>query len=117
MTLETINSLLVLYGLIVTVAAILMYVKQWQMASDIRAIRNHFIKTKEINTNSSSSATAKVIDYDHRLDTVHPGDKVKRTYDGQTMLVESIEPEGICCYAGVIDGKQTYPKSALTYIE
>ena len=49
MTLETMESLVELYGIVVIVAAILMYIKQWQMASDIRAIRNHFIKTKEIN--------------------------------------------------------------------
>ena len=114
MTLETINSLLLLYGLIVTVAAILMYVKQWQMASDIRAIRDHFIKVNEAN--STTASLAEETDYDKRLDKVKPGDKVKRAYDGKIMTVEAVCPDGICCYAGVIDGKQTYPKSSLDYI-
>ena len=114
MTLETINSLLVLYGLIVTVAAILMYAKQWQMASDIRAIRNHFIKANE--PISTTTQLAEETDYDKRLDNVKPGDKVKRAYDGKIMTVEAVFPDGICCYAGVIDGKQTYPKSSLEYI-
>mgnify|MGYP001080434245 FL=1 len=114
MTLETINSLLVLYGLIVTVAAILMYVKQWQMASDIRAIHNHFIKANE--PKNITASLSEETDYDKRLDNVKPGDKVKRAYDGKIMTVAAVCPDGICCYAGVIDGKQTYPKSSLEYI-
>lgn len=33
MELETLNTLLKIYGLVIIVAAILMYIKQWQMAN------------------------------------------------------------------------------------
>lgn len=114
MELETLNTLLKIYGLVITVAAILMYIKQWQMANDIRALRNHFIKANA--PISTTTPLAEETDYDKRLDNVKPGDKVKRAYDGKIITVEAVYPDGICCYAGVIDGKQTYPKSSLEYI-
>ena len=51
-----------------------MYVKQWQMASDIRAIRNHFIKANE--PKNITAPLSEETDYDKRLDNVKPGDKV-----------------------------------------
>lgn len=118
MELETLNTLLKIYGLVITVAAILMYIKQWQMASDIRALRNHFIKEDKQNKEPIAPTSIKEQnDYDKRLDDVEPGDFVKRLYDGKKMKVEAVNDGLITCYAGVIDGTQTYPKSSLGFIE
>lgn len=114
MELETLNTLLKIYGLVITVAAILMYIKQWQMASDIRALRNHFIKEDKQNKEPIAPTSIKEQnDYDKRLDDVEPGDFVKRLYDGKKMKVEAVN-DGL---AGVIDGTQSYPKSSLGFIE
>lgn len=118
MELETINTLLKIYGLFITVAAILMYIKQWEMASDIRELRNYFIKDSKSNDHKTDATPSKEQnDYDKRLDSVKPGNWVKRLYDGKKMKVESINGNSITCYAGVIDGTQSYPKSSLGYIE
>ena len=118
MELGTINTLLEIYGLFITVAAILMYIKQWQMASDIRALRNHFIKEDKMNNDATVLTTTKEQnDYDKRLDDVKPGDFVKRLYDGKKMKVEAINNDLITCYAGIIDGTQSYPKSSLGLME
>lgn len=118
MELETINTLLKIYGLLITVAAVLMYIKQWQMASDIRALRNHFIKENKSNDMAINTTPEKELnDYDKRLDSIKPGDWVKRLYDGKKMKVENINGDSITCYAGVIDGTLSYPKSSLGYIE
>lgn len=73
MELETLNTLLKIYGLVITVAAILMYIKQWQMASDIRALRNHFIKEDKQNKEPITQTPTKEPDtYDERLDDSSP---------------------------------------------
>jgi hypothetical protein len=118
MELETLNTLLKIYGLVITVAAILMYIKQWQMANDIRALRNHFIKEDKQNKEPIPTTSTKEPDtYDKRLDDAKPGDFVKRLYDGKKMKVEAVNEGLITCNAGVIDGTQSYPKSSLGYVE
>ena len=118
MEFETLNSLLKIYGLVITVAAILMYIKQRQIASDIRALRNHFIKEdKQYKEPIAPTSTKEQDTYDKRLDDVKPGDFVKRLYDGKKMKVETVNDGLITCYAGVIDGTQPYPKSSFGYVE
>lgn len=118
MEFETLNTLLKIYGLVITVAAILMYIKQWQMASDIRALRNHFIKEdKQYKEPIAPTSTKEQDTYDKRLDDVKPGDFVKHLYDGKKMKVETVDDGLITCYAGVIDGTQSYPKSSFGYVE
>lgn len=56
--------------------------------------------------------------YDVRLDTLHPGDKVRCLWDDEhEMTVKSVKKNSILCFSSVFDGVKEYGKNVLAVVE
>ena len=55
--------------------------------------------------------------YDHRLDHLHPGDKVRRRWDGQEMTVHTVGKHSVSCTATLLEDARDYAKSLLEMVD
>ena len=88
------------------------------MTNDIRKIKEHFCKsgTPELGEHQQKSRTV-VEDYDKRLDTVKPGDKVEVIGSGNILVVDSIDGNKFFCKTGKLSGYRYFRKSEVKYID
>lgn len=104
---------------------IILFFKIWGMTNDVRKLTNQFCKETKV---ANAEPTAKPVynpinpsdyelgDYDHRLDEVKVGDKVRRESDGKILEVVGIGEKALECSGGLLDGIHSYPKDALSMI-
>lgn len=104
---------------------IILFFKIWGMTNDIRKLVKHFCgQTKPSKPDADAKPfhipenpnDIELEEYDHRLDDVKVGDKVRRTSDGKILEVISVEEKALECRGGMLDGIHTYPKDALTFV-
>lgn len=109
---------------------IILFFKIWGMTDDVRKLTDHFCK--EMNKSESKSKPQmseiseftlttpddyEIGEYDHRLDNVKVGDKVRRNSDGKILRVESIGTKVLECKGGMLEGLLAYPKDALSFVD
>ena len=109
---------------------IILFFKIWGMTNDVRKLTEHFCR--EMNKSESKSKTQmseiseltltipddyEIGEYDHRLDYVKVGDKVRRNSDGKILRVESIGAKVLECKGGMLEGLLAYPKDALSFVD
>lgn len=107
------------------VLEIILFFKIWGMTNDVRRLTNHFCRQTKV-AKSDSVAEPKYMptnpneyevgDYDHRLDEVKVGDKVRRDSDGKILEVIAIGENVLECRGGMLDGIHSYPKDALSIV-
>ena len=104
---------------------IILFFKIWGMTNDVRKLTNHFCKQanvakEEVADKPSNIPTNldnyELDEYDHRLDEVKVGDKVRRASDGKILEVISIGEKALECRGGMLDGIHSYPKDALSIV-
>lgn len=104
---------------------IILFFKIWGMTNDVRKLTKQFCK--EVKTagpepkvkpvyNPINPSDYDLGDYDHRLDEVKIGDKVRRESDGKILEVVGIGEKALECRGGMLDGIHSYPKDALSII-
>jgi hypothetical protein len=115
-------ELLTFIGIFIIVWGILeviLFFKIWGMTNNVRKLTNHFCK-HVVNTEQTYVPTTpcdyESDDYDHRLDNVKVGDKVRRIADGKILEVVSVGDEAIQCRGGMLDGIHSYPKESLSFV-
>lgn len=104
---------------------IILFFKIWGMTNDVRKLTKQFCKeTKTARPETMVKPEYNPInpseyvlgDYDHRLDEVKVGDKVRRESDGKILEVVGIGDKALECSGGLFDGIHSYPKDALSIV-
>lgn len=112
-----------LVAIVFGILQIILFFKIWGMTNNVRKLTKHFC---EHATNEESKLEQKYIPkisddiklgkYDHRLDNVNVGDKVRRKSDDKILEVVSIGEKVLECRGGMLDGIHSYPKDALSIV-
>lgn len=111
-------KMLAFFGFVWGILEIILFFKVWGMTNDVHRLVNYFCKLQDAeNTPTAANDEPITADYDRRLDTLKPGDKVKRYADGKMMEVLIVNTSTITCRAGRIDGSRDYPKESLVFVE
>lgn len=105
--------MLAVFGFVWGILEIILFFKMWGMTNDVHRLVDHFCKTQ----GTENTIKEEPADYDHRLDSLKPGDKVKRYADGKIMEVVAVNTVTITCCAGRIDGSRDYPKESLVFVD
>ena len=104
---------------------IILFFKIWGMTNDVRKLTNHFCKQENVAKGEAADKPSNIPtnldnyeldEYDHRLDEVKVGDKVRRASDGKILEVISIGEKVLECRGGMLDGIHSYPKDALSIV-
>lgn len=104
---------------------IILFFKIWAMTNDVRKLTNQFCKETKaacldptVNQvyNPTNLSNYELGDYDHRLDEVKIGDKVRRESDRKILEVVGIGEKALECSGGLLDGIRSYPKDALSIV-
>lgn len=119
---------LMFIGLVMIVWGILeiiLFFKIWGMTNDVRKLTRHFCTQVPVAKSQSAAETKytptnpnnyEVGEYDHRLDEVKVGDKVRRDSDGKILEVIAVGDNVLECRGGMLDGIHSYPKDALSIV-
>lgn len=118
---ELMGILMIIWG----VLEIILFFKIWRMTNDVHRLTYHFFRKANTDINASSVAPSHIqarLDkseigkYDHRLDDVKIGDKVRRASDGKILEVVGIGEKTLECRGGVLDGVHSYLKDSLSVV-
>jgi hypothetical protein len=104
---------------------IILFFKIWGMTNDVRKLTKQFCKEAKTSGpepkvkpvyNPINPSNYDLGEYDHRLDEVKIGDKVRRESDGKILEVVGIGEKALECRGGMLDGIHSYTKDALSII-
>ena len=104
---------------------IILFFKIWGMTNDVRKLTKQFCKEAKTSGpepkvkpvyNPINPSNYDLGEYDHRLDEVKIGDKVRRESDGNILEVVGIGEKALECRGGMLDGIHSYTKDALSII-
>lgn len=104
---------------------IILFFKIWGMTNDVRKLTKQFCKEAKTAGpgpkvkpvyNPINPSNYDLGEYDHRLDEVKIGDKVRRESDGKILEVVGIGEKALECRGGMLDGIHSYTKDALSII-
>ena len=106
---------LIIFGIL----QIILFFKLWIMTNDVAAIRRKFAPQVEEaqDVEKEKSDVIENDEYDPRLDTIKPGDKVENIFDGRELIVDSIKGDKFFCKTGVFSGYKYFKKSEVKYID
>lgn len=127
---DTIGNIIILWSIVCGIMYGILIWKIWRMTDDVHELKKQFCDQKSSHssdeeTQSKSFATGNLNsapdptipkDYDERLDSLKPGDMLRRKSDGKEMKVESVAFEQIMCSTGMF-GSSWYKKSDLEVID
>ena len=108
-----------------SILEIILFFKIWGMTNDVRKLTKQFCKEAKTAGpepkvkpvyNPINPSDYDLGDYDHRLDEVKVGDKVRRKSDGKILEVIGIGEKALECSGGLLNGIHSYPKDALSII-
>ena len=104
---------------------IILFFKIWGMTNNVRKLTTHFCTQAQVAKSQSVPETKytptspndyELGKYDHRLDEVKVGDKVRRNSDGKVLEVIAVGEIVLECRGGMLDGIHSYPKDALSMV-
>lgn len=109
-----ISLIIIVFGIL----QIILFFKLWGMTNDVRLLTEHFCAvSKAQDVEKEKSDVIENDEYDPRLDTIKPGDKVEYIFDGRELIVDSINGNRFFCNTGVFSGYKYFKKSEVKYIE
>lgn len=108
-----VSLIMIVFGIL----QIILFFKLWGMTNDVRRLTEHFCRVKTPVKQENKEEVQQIIDYDQRLDTVKPGDKVELIADGRELTVDSISNNKFFCKTGALSGYKYFKKSEVRYIE
>lgn len=112
-----VSLIIIIFG----VLQIILFFKLWIMTNNVEKLTNHICNSHKAgivhNREKDNLSTDIIKDYDLRLDTLKPGDRVKLISDGRELTIESIDGNKIFCNMGFWGGYKHFNKKDLKYIE
>lgn len=109
-----VSLIIIVFGIL----QIVLFFKFWGMTNDIRKLTEHFCDTsQEQRLEDKKQEKEEVKEYDPRLDTIKPGDKVESIFDGKELIVDSIKNGKLFCKTGSFSGYRYFEKNEVKYIE
>lgn len=109
-----VSLIIIVFGIL----QIVLFFKLWGMTNDIRRLTEHIcVTSQEQQLENKKQEKEEVKEYDPRLDTIKPGDKVESIFDGRELIVDSIKNGKLFCKTGSFSGYKYYEKNEVKYIE
>ena len=108
-----VSLIIIVFG----VLQIILFFKLWGMTNDVRKLTEHFCDTPQEQHFETDNSESEKEEYDQRLDTVKPGDKVELIFDGRELTIDSISNNKFFCKTGGFSGYRYFKKSEVRYIE
>lgn len=109
-----VSLIIIVFG----VLQIILFFKLWGMTNDVRLLTEHFCAVSKAQyVEKEKSDVIENEEYDSRLDTIKPGDKVENIFDGRELIVDSIKGDKFFCKTGVFSGYKYFKKSEVKYID
>ena len=101
-----------------SILQIALFIKVWEITNNVKRLTEHFCNSpQQGNVNHKQPQTRTQEQYDKRLDSIRPGDKVESIKTGQELIVDSIDGDRFFCSKGKFSGYEYFKKSEVRYIE
>ena len=109
-----VSLIIIVFGIL----QIILFFKLWEMTNNVRMLTEHFCAVSQSqDTEKENLDVIENDEYDPRLDTIKPRDKVEDAFDGKELIVDSINGNRFFCNTGVFSGYKYFKKSEVKYIE
>lgn len=112
-----ISLIIIVFG----VLQIILFFKLWEMTNNVEKLTNYICNSHKAgiahNSERDDLSTDIIKDYDLRLDTLKPDDRVKLISGGRELTIKSIDGDRIFCDMGFWGGYKYFNKKDLKYIE